>query len=64
MPAEDIILQVEPTVADQELITKRSTQITYWEGSIRATGTQHDKPIEAAGYVELTGYAGALGGTF
>jgi len=64
VPSEAIELEVEPTVANQELNTKRSTQITYWEGSIRAKGTQRGQAVEAKGYVELTGYAEALGGVF
>ena len=59
VPRENIALQIAPTVADQELDTKRSTSITYWEGSVRATGTQTGK-----GYVELTGYAQQFDGTF
>ena len=59
VPSENIALQIAPTVAAQELDTKRSTRITYWEGSVRATGTQTGK-----GYVELTGYAQEFNGTF
>ena len=59
VPSEKIALQIAPTVAAQELDTKRSTRITYWEGSVRATGTQTGK-----GYVELTGYAQEFNGTF
>lgn len=57
LPREGMTLDIQPTVADQELITQRSTGITYWEGSIRIQGTQRGRPISGAGYVELTGYA-------
>ena len=44
-------------MAGQELITTRSTQVTYWEGAIEARGTVEGKPIKGQGYMELTGYA-------
>ncbi len=36
--------------------------ISYWEGAIRATGQRVGKAIDGTGYMELTGYAGALKG--
>jgi predicted secreted hydrolase len=42
---------------DQELITTQSTQVTYWEGSVRVTGTALGQKVTGSGYVELTGYA-------
>jgi Lipocalin-like domain len=35
--------------------TTRSTQATYWEGVIEATGTAQGKPKRGQGYMELTG---------
>ncbi|HLB02532.1 MAG TPA: lipocalin family protein [Nitrospiria bacterium] len=49
-----------PTVQDQELITTRSTGVTYWEGSVKVTGTLNGQPTTGKGYVEMTGYAGSL----
>jgi predicted secreted hydrolase len=43
---------------DQEL---RLGPITYWEGAIDANGTREGKAVKGRGYLELTGYAGALG---
>ncbi len=37
--------------------TTRSTQVTSWEGAIKATGTTQGQPIHGQGYMELTGYA-------
>ena len=48
------------TIRDQELITRASTQVTYWEGSVAVKGSREEKPVSGVGYVELTGYAGAL----
>ena len=57
---EDV--EVVPLLADQELVTDRSTRVTYWEGAcdVRAPGTGRSL---GRAYVELTGYAGkgALG---
>jgi predicted secreted hydrolase len=59
-----IDVTVTPLVAGQELITKASTAITYWEGAIAGKGTSQGKEVAVEGYAELTGYAGALGGIF
>ncbi|MEB3198272.1 MAG: lipocalin family protein, partial [Candidatus Sericytochromatia bacterium] len=41
----------------QEWQTPGSTGETYWEGSVKASGTRRGKPLGGEGYVELTGYA-------
>ncbi len=61
LPEQGYELELHPTVADQELVT---SQITYWEGSVQVSGSRHGQPVRGRGYVELTGYAGALGGRF
>jgi predicted secreted hydrolase len=50
-------LELTPLLADQELITRRSTQVTYWEGAVQATGTWRGAAVSGQGYVEMTGYA-------
>ena len=57
-------LELYPTIPDQELATSQSTQITYWEGSVRVSGHRYGQSVNGQGYVELTGYAGNLGGKF
>ena len=57
-------LLLGPVLADQELVTGGSTGVTYWEGAIEGRGTSEGRPITCTGYVELTGYAGRLGGLF
>jgi predicted secreted hydrolase len=64
IPSEGIQVTVAPLLADQELITPQSTNITYWEGAVEGNGTSHGKAIHATGYIELTGYAKFLGGLF
>jgi predicted secreted hydrolase len=61
IPAADVALEIVPAFPDQELITNRSTRVTYWEGAVRIGGTVQKKPIGGSGYVEMTGYAGRLG---
>jgi predicted secreted hydrolase len=60
VPSEQIELDITPEFPDQELITNRSTQVTYWEGAARITGSVRNKPITGSGYVEMTGYAGKV----
>lgn len=55
--SHDISLKVIPRFKDQELITKQSTGVTYWEGSVRVDGTVAGQRVTGSGYVELTGYA-------
>jgi len=57
IPSRQIELTLSPTVKDQELITKESTRVTYWEGSVKVEGKYQDSPINGLGYAELTGYA-------
>jgi predicted secreted hydrolase len=62
VPGHRIDLTISPTVKDQELITKESTRVIYWEGSVKVDGKYQGDPIKGMGYVELTGYAGSLSG--
>ncbi|MGE3978625.1 MAG: lipocalin-like domain-containing protein [Nitrospira sp.] len=59
-PSLDLVLEVTPLLADQELRTSRSTRVSYWEGAVAVTGTKQGKPLKGQGYVELTGYAERL----
>ncbi|MGH8545895.1 MAG: lipocalin-like domain-containing protein, partial [Gammaproteobacteria bacterium] len=60
VPAEEIELEVVPEFPNQELITSRSTRVTYWEGAVRIGGIARKKTIGGSGYVEMTGYAGKV----
>lgn len=60
LPSLDLVLDVAPLVADQELRTSRSATVSYWEGAVAVTGTRQGKPIKGQGYVELTGYTERL----
>lgn len=54
IPKHGVDLEVKARMKDQEL---RLDPISYWEGSIAATGTH-----TGTGYLEMTGYAGRIVG--
>jgi predicted secreted hydrolase len=56
LPQHDLRLELFPSVADQELMTPKSTRITYWEGLVRVKGSYKGRVVEGKGYVEMTGY--------
>jgi len=60
VPSESIELEILPAFPEQELITNRSTRVTYWEGAVQIRGNARGKSIGGHGYVEMTGYAGKL----
>ncbi|MFN0205056.1 MAG: lipocalin-like domain-containing protein [Planctomycetota bacterium] len=59
IPGEKIELDVTAKINNSELDTSDSTGVIYWEGPVRVEGTHR-----GTGYMELTGYAGTLGGRF
>ncbi len=64
VPFTNIEIELSALVPSQELLTEGSTGITYWEGAVAGKGVSGGRPITCEGYVELTGYAGGLGGIF
>lgn len=58
IPRHGLSLTVTPSLSDQELDTRKSTRVVYWEGSVRVTGSYKGTSVTGQGYVELTGYAG------
>jgi predicted secreted hydrolase len=59
IPGDALTITLRPTVADQELDTRATTGVIYWEGSQVVSATRAGRPIAGQGYVELTGYASA-----
>ena len=57
IPGEALSLTIKPTLNEQELDTRRTTGVIYWEGEAVVTGSSHGEPITGLAYVELTGYA-------
>ena len=62
IPAEDLEIELQPTVADQELDTRATTGVIYWEGSQVVRATRAGVAVGGQAYVELTGYATVLAG--
>jgi predicted secreted hydrolase len=59
IPADDLTIDLRPTVAAQELDTRATTGVIYWEGSQVVRATRRGVTLGGEGYVELTGYAGS-----
>lgn len=56
VPQFRIALTLTPLMENQELVTRQSTQVTYWEGAVSASGTFAQVAVSGEGYVEMTGY--------
>jgi predicted secreted hydrolase len=61
LPGEDLIVDLAPTVAAQELDTRSTTGVVYWEGSQVVRATRDGQPLGGEAYVELTGYGPVAG---
>ena len=59
VPDERLEIELTPTVADQELDTRATTGVVYWEGSQRVAAERDGRRLGGEAYVELTGYAPA-----
>ncbi len=57
IPAERLTIRLTPTVADQELDTRTTTGVVYWEGSQVVRAARAGSALGGEAYVELTGYA-------
>jgi predicted secreted hydrolase len=60
VPGEGLAIELEPTLADQELDTRPTSGVVYWEGSQHVTAARHGSALAGEAYVELTGYAPSL----
>lgn len=56
IPKLALTLEGQPLMPNQEL----NLSTTYWEGAVNFKGTQAGNPVEARGYVEMTGYTNTL----
>jgi RND superfamily putative drug exporter len=56
LPGQDLAIDLRPTVADQELDTRASTGVVYWEGSQVVSASRAGMALGGEAYVELTGY--------
>jgi predicted secreted hydrolase len=60
IPSAGLTLDIKPYLADQEL----DVSFTYWEGSVQISGAHAGRAVSGSGYIEMTGYAGSMGGQF
>jgi predicted secreted hydrolase len=56
VPKFGIDVTLQPLLRDQELVTRSSTRITYWEGAVEVSGRFGNIGVRGEGYVEMTGY--------
>ena len=61
LPDEGLAIELEPTIVEQELDTRATTGVAYWEGSHVVTATRRGQPLGGEAYVEVTRYGGADG---
>ena len=54
---DDLIVGLEPSVDDQELDTRATTGVVYWEGSQVVSATRSGEAVGGEAYVELTRYS-------
>jgi RND superfamily putative drug exporter len=65
LPGKGLVINLRPSVAAQELDTRPTTGVVYWEGSQVVSATRNGSSLGGEAYVELTGYGpgtGAAGG--
>ena len=60
VPSLQLVLRIEPHLADQEL----DLSYAYWEGAVRLEGERAGNVVRGDGYIEMTGYAGSMQGQF
>jgi predicted secreted hydrolase len=55
IPKLGLDLTVRPVLDNQEINSRKSTMVIYWEGLVSTRGEKDGKPIAGNGYVELCG---------
>jgi predicted secreted hydrolase len=58
VPALHLEFSVSSPLQTQEIVSRGQGTPSYWEGAIDVTGHRGESPIDGAGYLEMTGYAG------
>lgn len=59
IPGLDLVLDAKTNLPHQEM---GGPTLVYWEGAMEFQGYRGDSPVVGRGYLEMTGYAGALRG--
>ena len=60
VPRLQLKLSERTPLKQQELFSNDRISPNYWEGAVTYTGTMHSRPVKGVGYLEMTGYAGAM----
>ncbi|MBM3727634.1 MAG: carotenoid 1,2-hydratase [Acidobacteria bacterium] len=60
VPGESMACSIKPALREQELVSRNRFSPTYWEGAVRAECRRDGRPVRGRGYLEMTGYAGAV----
>jgi predicted secreted hydrolase len=53
----ELVIRVTPSLPDQELDTRPTTGVIYWEGEALVEAADRGESLGGHAYVELTGYA-------
>ncbi len=56
VPKLNMRLRIEPSLDCQELDTRGSTNVVYWEGAADVSGQDGNGPLAGQAYAELVGY--------
>ena len=59
LPGEGLSIELTPTIVEQELDTRATTGVAYWEGSQVVIATRDGRPVGGEAYVEVTRYGGS-----
>lgn len=56
VPSLELHLDISPLIDHQELDTRGTSMVVYWEGACAAVGTRRGESVKGNSYVELVGY--------
>lgn len=60
VPSLALELKEETSLKKQELVGSNGITPIYWEGAVSYHGTEKGQAVKGVGYLEMTGYAGAV----
>ncbi len=60
IPCLGLELSQQTELNNQELFNKDAVSPSYWEGAVTYNGQIHGQPATGVGYLEMTGYGGAV----
>ena len=60
VPSLQLDLSERTALKNQELFSHDRIAPNYWEGAVTYAGTMHNRPVSGVGYLEMTGYDGAM----